>query len=75
MGISPDRFDERYERKREEKEKIRKGRPGPDDDPLPPPPETIKREKGAPGRNDPCPCGSGKKYKLCCLKKDEKKNH
>lgn len=24
-----------------------------------------------PGRNDPCPCGSGKKYKHCCLKKDE----
>ena len=21
----------------------------------------------APGRNDPCPCGSGKKYKKCCL--------
>ena len=21
------------------------------------------------GRNDPCPCGSGKKYKFCCLKK------
>ncbi len=21
------------------------------------------------GRNDPCPCGSGKKYKHCCLKK------
>lgn len=20
-----------------------------------------------PGRNDPCPCGSGKKYKKCCL--------
>ncbi|PTB17092.1 hypothetical protein C9I57_30045 [Trinickia symbiotica] len=20
-----------------------------------------------PGRNDPCPCGSGKKYKHCCL--------
>ena len=20
------------------------------------------------GRNDPCPCGSGKKYKNCCLK-------
>ncbi|MBX3418050.1 MAG: SEC-C domain-containing protein [Pirellulaceae bacterium] len=19
------------------------------------------------GRNDPCPCGSGKKYKKCCL--------
>ena len=23
-----------------------------------------------PGRNDPCPCGSGKKYKKCCLAKD-----
>jgi len=22
----------------------------------------------APGRNDPCPCGSGRKYKQCCLK-------
>ena len=21
------------------------------------------------GRNDPCPCGSGKKYKKCCIKK------
>jgi uncharacterized protein len=21
------------------------------------------------GRNDPCPCGSGKKYKQCCLQK------
>jgi len=25
------------------------------------------------GRNDPCPCGSGKKYKKCCLVKDKKK--
>ena len=24
-----------------------------------------------PGRNDRCPCGSGKKYKSCCLMKDE----
>ena len=24
-----------------------------------------------PGRNDPCPCGSGKKYKRCCLTRDE----
>lgn len=22
------------------------------------------------GRNEPCPCGSGKKYKNCCFKKD-----
>ena len=25
------------------------------------------------GRNDPCYCGSGKKYKKCCLAKDEEK--
>jgi uncharacterized protein YecA (UPF0149 family) len=24
-----------------------------------------------PGRNDPCPCGSGRKYKKCCEGKDE----
>ena len=24
-----------------------------------------------PGRNEPCHCGSGKKYKHCCLAKDE----
>jgi uncharacterized protein len=23
------------------------------------------------GRNDPCPCGSGKKYKNCCLQKEQ----
>lgn len=26
-------------------------------------------EKSPVGRNDPCPCGSGKKYKKCCLNK------
>ena len=25
------------------------------------------RLDGKVGRNDPCPCGSGKKYKKCCL--------
>lgn len=25
------------------------------------------------GRNDPCPCGSGKKYKSCCINKPQKK--
>jgi len=27
--------------------------------------ETVKRETPKVGRNDPCPCGSGKKYKQC----------
>ena len=29
---------------------------------------TVKRETPKVGRNDPCPCGSGKKYKKCCGK-------
>jgi uncharacterized protein YchJ len=29
--------------------------------------EPIRAQK-EPGRNDPCPCGSGKKYKKCCGK-------
>ena len=29
---------------------------------------TIRRETPKVGRNDPCPCGSGKKYKNCCGK-------
>ena len=36
--------------------------------------KTVRKEpvkkKVKVGRNDPCPCGSGKKYKNCCLDKD-----
>jgi preprotein translocase subunit SecA len=31
-------------------------------------PATIRREQPKTGRNAPCPCGSGKKYKQCCGK-------
>ena len=38
-----------------------------------PPPATVQDDRSQParwtakiGRNDPCPCGSGKKYKKCC---------
>ena len=27
------------------------------------------QEKGRVGRNEPCPCGSGKKFKVCCLRR------
>ncbi|MGA8158606.1 MAG: SEC-C metal-binding domain-containing protein [Rhodoplanes sp.] len=27
---------------------------------------TYRRSEPKVGRNEPCPCGSGKKYKLCC---------
>ena len=30
--------------------------------------ETYRREEPKVGRNDPCPCGSGRKYKKCCGK-------
>lgn len=29
-------------------------------------PQTVQRESPKIGRNDPCTCGSGKKYKKCC---------
>jgi len=32
--------------------------------------QSKKKKPKKVGRNDPCPCGSGKKYKKCCLKKD-----
>jgi preprotein translocase subunit SecA len=32
----------------------------------PPSPVTVRRDGKKVGRNDPCPCGSGKKYKKCC---------
>jgi uncharacterized protein YchJ len=28
----------------------------------------LRRRMTEPGRNDPCSCGSGKKYKKCCLR-------
>ncbi len=30
--------------------------------------ETYRRENPKVGRNDPCPCGSGKKFKKCCAR-------
>ena len=36
------------------------------DEPVKKKPVVNKTKK--PGRNDPCPCGSGKKYKQCCGK-------
>jgi preprotein translocase subunit SecA len=40
---------------------------GGDDDAAQP----VRRERPKVGRNDPCPCGSGKKYKKCHGKDDE----
>ena len=43
------------------------GDEGPAGRPAPPRPvQTVVRSEPKVGRNDPCPCGSGKKYKKCC---------
>jgi preprotein translocase subunit SecA len=34
-------------------------------------PEPMRRDRPKVGRNDPCPCGSGKKYKKCHGKDEE----
>jgi preprotein translocase subunit SecA len=33
--------------------------------------ETIRNRENKIGRNDPCTCGSGKKYKSCCMRKNK----
>lgn len=68
MPIDDGRIDNRFDAQREKSKRIKAGLPGEDEDPLPPPVEPIKSEKSEVGRNDPCPCGSGKKYKKCCGK-------
>jgi preprotein translocase subunit SecA len=32
--------------------------------------QPVRKDKKA-GPNDPCPCGSGKKYKKCCMQKEK----
>ena len=57
---------DRYYKSKEREKAQREQLPADDDPPLPPPVETVHGEEKKVGRNDPCPCGSGKKYKRCC---------
>ncbi len=63
LDAGSERFRDREKRERDYKKQL----PGEDDEPLPPPVEPIQSAE-KPRRNDPCPCGSGKKYKQCCGK-------
>ena len=36
--------------------------------------QTVVKDASGVGRNDPCPCGSGKKYKNCCLRTQGQSN-
>ena len=51
-------------RRRKQQQSMSYGRGDGDDKP-----KTVKRKGQKVGRNDPCPCGSGKKYKKCCGRK------
>jgi len=55
-------FSEQAKRDRERRERRDLKRAGSAGTPLP-----VTPSLGKVGRNDPCPCGSGKKYKRCCL--------
>jgi preprotein translocase subunit SecA len=47
------------------KQRVIESHPGADGEPEAPRQETVTRAQAKVGRNDPCPCGSGKKYKKC----------
>jgi len=67
MSVVFDRFSKRYEAQRQKK-RLGEGVVDPDAPPIPDAPVEQARAQDTPGRNDPCPCGSGKKYKKCCGK-------
>jgi hypothetical protein len=78
MGVRFPEFDawdrETNEKEREIERRIRALETGPAR-PVPPrappvrlPPPPVKKKVS---RNDPCPCGSGKKFKVCCLRKGQ----
>ena len=67
MPMDNRRFDKRFTDKKEKERSAKAALPTEEEGPLPPPVEPIKGS-ATPGRNDPCPCGSGKKYKKCCGK-------
>ncbi len=67
MGSVFDRFSKRYERQ-QEKKRLAKQVVSDDDAPIPDAPVEPATTDHTPGRNDPCPCGSGKKHKKCCGK-------
>ena len=62
-----DKVGDRYE-KQQERKRMREAIVSDDDAPIEDAPVEQAKSTDSPGRNDPCPCGSGKKYKKCCGK-------
>ena len=73
----PDPMAERFEKRREQRRLDDLAKKTRDKDDLTAEEELLKKTKKVepiragknPGRNDPCPCGSGKKFKNCCAGK------
>ena len=67
MGKGYDPEAERFHDRERRQKEFKSQSPDQDGEQLPPPVEPIRAD-GKPKRNDPCPCGSGKKFKQCCGK-------
>lgn len=63
----PDKLSSRFEHQQERK-RLDRAVVSSDDPPLPDAPVEQAHAAKTVGRNDECPCGSGKKYKKCCGK-------
>jgi len=72
--MGKDRFVDRFRRRQDKKGLDERARSSIPQDQLDAEEEILANTKPVdpieakkePGRNDPCPCGSGKKYKKCC---------
>jgi preprotein translocase subunit SecA len=62
VSTSMDDFEREFQRKKQRELEIARFAGSGDQAPV----QTVRRAGDKIGRNDPCPCGSGKKYKKCC---------
>ena len=75
--MAKDKIGDRFDNRREASERKDRAQRGRSDEDIEAERQAIAdagkgepiRADAAPGRNDPCPCGSGKKYKKCCALK------
>jgi len=62
VSTSMDDFEREFQRKKQRELEIARFAGSGDQGPV----QQVRRAGDKIGRNDPCPCGSGKKYKKCC---------
>lgn len=64
--VQPDQIEKLQEEKKKEVENLTTSHGGEPKEENKPKQQPVKRDSIKVGRNDPCPCGSGKKFKKCC---------